>query len=78
MLSKLIRRKQHGSQPVAAPLRPRSLSSVLDGLVAQARLVQALLLAAGLLGLFLVPLLERKIEFDENALLAGSARPTIR
>jgi hypothetical protein len=39
---------------------------------------QVLLVVGGVLGLCLVPLLERRIEFDENALLAGSARPTIR
>lgn len=43
-----------------------------------ARLLQLVLVLAGLLGLCLLPLLERRIEFDENALLAGSARPTIR
>lgn len=41
-------------------------------------MLQLLLVLAGLLGLCLLPLLERRIEFDENALLAGSARPTIR
>lgn len=57
---------------------PRSLSVVLDAVVHHAQQLQLLLTLVGLLGLCLVPLLDRKIDFDENALLAGSARPTLR
>ncbi|KAF6257683.1 hypothetical protein COO60DRAFT_1701734 [Scenedesmus sp. NREL 46B-D3] len=46
--------------------------------VSHVRLLSWLLCAVGLLGLLALPLLERSISFDENALLAGSARPTIR
>jgi hypothetical protein len=46
--------------------------------VSHARPLSWLLYAVGLLGLLALPLLERSISFDENALLAGSARPTVR
>jgi hypothetical protein len=51
---------------------------LLDAVVSHAQLLSWLLCAVGLLGLLALPLLERAISFDENALLAGSARPTIR
>jgi hypothetical protein len=60
------------------PKQQRSLWVLLDAVVSQAWLLSRLLVAVGLLGLLALPLLERSISFDENALLAGSARPTIR
>jgi hypothetical protein len=74
LVGRLRRRGQASGQSRA----PRSLSVVLDAVVQHAHQLQLLLTAVGLLGLCLVPLLERKIDFDENALLAGSARPTLR
>lgn len=56
----------------------KSLSYLLNGIAAWSNTVIAVLVAVGLLGLLGVPLLERRINFDENALLAGSASPTIR
>lgn len=79
MLRHLIHFNQQQHQhPSRRTSGPRSLSHLLTGLAQHARVLQLMLLAVGLLGLCLVPLLERKIDFDENALLAGSARPTIR
>eukprot|EP00878_Enallax_costatus_P015128 GHUV01015840.1.p1 GENE.GHUV01015840.1~~GHUV01015840.1.p1 ORF type:complete len:232 (+),score=58.57 GHUV01015840.1:1366-2061(+) len=56
----------------------KSLSILLDAVIARSSLVSAVLIVVGTLGLVAVPLLERSISFDENALLAGSANPTIR
>jgi hypothetical protein len=79
LLQRLLRRKQQPTPSSKPPLTPaRSLSWLLDAAVQRARAGQALLCLLGVLGLALLPLLERRIEFDENALLAGSARPTIR
>lgn len=60
------------------PKPQRSLWVLLDTVVSHASLLSWLLAAVGLLGLLALPLLERSISFDENALLAGSARPTVR
>lgn len=56
----------------------KPLERLLDAVLARARALAPLLLVAGLLGFAALPLAERGIHFDENALLAGSARPTIR
>ncbi|GBF97123.1 glycosylphosphatidylinositol anchor attachment [Raphidocelis subcapitata] len=58
--------------------RQRPLERLLGLLLARADALSLLLLAAGLLGFAALPLLQRRISFDENALLAGSSRPTIR
>lgn len=71
-------RRQEQQTQASRPPAPRSLSKVLEAVVQHARLLQLVLTAVGVIGLCLVPLLERRIDFDENALLAGSARPTIR
>jgi len=71
--------KQPGLAQQAFPVPGRkSLSGLLTVLVENAQRVSRLLIAVGLVGLLAVPLLERSINFDENALLAGSAKPTIR
>jgi hypothetical protein len=59
------------------PKQQRSLWVLLDAVVSHARPLSWLLYAVGLLSLLALPLLERSISFDENALLAGSARPTV-
>lgn len=74
----LITRLRRGRSVEGRARGPRSLSVVLDAVVQHAQQLQLLLVTVGVLGLCLVPLLERKIDFDENALLAGSARPTLR
>ncbi|KAI8463809.1 MAG: hypothetical protein J3K34DRAFT_494099 [Monoraphidium minutum] len=63
---------------MGTPERKKPIERLLDAIVGQATLLSVLLLVAGLAGFAALPLLERKISFDENALLAGSARPTIR
>jgi hypothetical protein len=60
-----------------APKR-KPLDRLLDVLVERAGALSLLLVVAGIAGFAALPLLERNISFDENALLAGSARPTIR
>eukprot|EP00775_Hariotina_reticulata_P006404 gene6404-6635_t len=63
----------------ASPIPGRKyLAGLLGALVNDAQRVSKLLIAVGLVGLLAVPVLERAINFDENALLAGSASPTIR
>jgi hypothetical protein len=74
-LTSILRRRSRADGQSRAT---KSLSVVLDAVVQHAQQLQLLLTAVGVLGLCLVPLLERKIDFDENALLAGSARPTLR
>ncbi|KAF8067126.1 Gpaa1 [Scenedesmus sp. PABB004] len=56
----------------------RSLTAALEAVARRAAPLSALLVAIGLAGLLALPLLARPITFDENALLAGSARPTLR
>jgi hypothetical protein len=63
---------------MSAAGKRRPLERLLDALVARTSALSALLLIAGVAGFAALPLMERKIGFDENALLAGSARPTIR
>lgn len=64
---------------MAAPVpRKKPIERLLDAFVARAARLSLLLLLGGLAGFAALPLLERRISFDENALLAGSARPTIR
>lgn len=56
----------------------KPLERLLDAVLSRAHVLAPLLLVAGLLAFAALPLGERAIHFDENALLAGSARPTIR
>jgi hypothetical protein len=58
--------------------KKKPIEKLLDLIVGHATLLSYVLLAAGVVGFGALPLLERNISFDENALLAGSARPTIR
>jgi hypothetical protein len=63
----------------AASSKPqRPLERLTGRLLDRANALSLLLLAAGVLGFAALPLLQRRISFDENALLAGSSRPTIR
>ena len=56
----------------------KPLVRLLEAVVAKADAISYVLLVAGVLGCFALPALERSNNFDENALLAGSAHPTIR
>ena len=56
----------------------KPLAKLLDLLVQWAGTIFVVLVALGVCGYVAIPLLERNNHFDENALLAGSARPTIR
>ena len=58
--------------------RKKPLLRLLDAVVAHASALSWLLLALGTLGMLAVPLAGRKIFFDENSLLVGSARAYIR
>ncbi len=56
----------------------KPLLRLLDAAVVRASALSWLLLALGMLGMLAVPLAGRKIFFDENSLLVGSARARIR
>ena len=58
--------------------KKKPMLALIDAVVARAGALSALLLLAGVLGFAALPLGQRQVSFDENALLAGSARPTIR
>ncbi len=62
----------------AARRRKKPLLRLLDAAVSRASALSWLLLALGTLGMLAVPLAGRKIFFDENSLLVGSARARIR
>ena len=53
------------------------IGQLLFQAVVHAKPICALLVAAGMLGLFVLPLAERKNFFDENAMLVGSATSNI-
>jgi hypothetical protein len=58
--------------------RKKPLLRLLDAAAAHASGLSWVLLALGTLGMLAVPLAGRKIFFDENSLLVGSARAYIR
>lgn len=58
--------------------RKKPLERLLDALVTHAFPLSLVLIVVGYCGFVALPLMERKISFDENALLAGSAHTTIR
>ena len=62
----------------SAVRRKKPLLRLMDAAVAHASVLSWLLLALGTLGMLAVPLAGRKIFFDENSLLVGSARAYIR
>ncbi len=70
------KQKQH-QQPQQQPGK-KPLARLLDVVVNHSGVVTVLLVAYGVLGFALLPAMDRRIKFDENALLAGSARPTLR
>lgn len=53
------------------------IGQLLYKAVLHAKPICSLLVAAGMLGLLLLPLTERNNFFDENAMLVGSATPNI-
>jgi hypothetical protein len=66
-----------------APARPtapgkRPLARLLELVVRHSDALALLLVAYGLVGFALLPAMQRKVGFDENALLPGSAQPTLR
>ena len=64
--------------PPPAATKRKPLLALINAVVARAGAISVLLLLAGALGFAALPLGQRRVSFDENALLAGSARPTIR
>ena len=58
--------------------RKKPLLRLMDAAAAHAGALSWVLLTLGVLGMLLVPLAGRKIFFDENSLLVGSARAYVR
>ena len=58
--------------------RKKPLLRLMDAAVAHASALSWVLLTLGTLGMLVVPLAGRKIFFDENSLLVGSARAYVR
>lgn len=66
-----LRRRRH-------PNAERPIARMLRVLITKADKLSVLLTLAGLLGLLLLPLTERRAKFDEKSLLVGAAVPTFR
>jgi hypothetical protein len=56
----------------------KPLARLLELVVAKSLVITQLLHLVGVLGFLILPALQKHVRFDENALLAGSAHPTIR
>jgi hypothetical protein len=56
----------------------KPLARLLELVVAKSNAITRVLLFVGIAGFLVLPLLQKKVSFDENALLAGSTHPTIR
>ncbi len=56
----------------------KPLARLLDAVAARANAVTYVLLFVGIAWFAVLPTLQRRVGFDENALLAGSAHPTVR
>lgn len=63
-----------------SPAEPgkKPLARLLEVAIRYSHVLSALLVLVGVLGFAALPAVKRGTHFDENALLAGSARPTLR
>lgn len=58
--------------------KKKPLIKLLDLIVAHANALSIIFMLVGLLGLLALPAFERRIKFDEKALMAGGAHSTLR
>ena len=68
-------------RPPAAPAsqpHKKPLARLLDIIITYSYVLSAILALVGVLGFCALPAVKRNTHFDENALLAGSTRPTLR